>query len=240
MKNTKKLLMILSAAIILVATAFAVVSSAVVAGEGTTINEYKNMKRVEKVNFEDGKNTYSLANKGKLPSAADQANSGKATLVNNIWQGAPDIYDGALSRYFYMLDYSYNSSVKADLYIQPVLGVLNNVDKTPTNGFVSEFDIAFFSPTEIAEYTEKLIPKLIVSAREQWYSESKPYGFDLIERKLGGLLARTTSCKQRIIDYVNGKIDSIPELSEEILPYGVKGESMLAAGEKILSTAAVM
>ena len=87
---------------------------------------------------------------------------------------------------------------------------------------------------------EKLIPKLIVSARAQWYSESKPYGFDLIERKLGGLLARTTSCKQRIIDYVNGKIDSIPELSEEILPYGVKGESMLAAGEKILSTGAVM
>ena len=160
MKNTKKLLMILSAAVVLLATAFAVVSGAVVAGEGTTINEYKNMKRVEKVNFEDGKNTYSLANKGKLPSAADQANSGKATLVNNIWQGAPDIYDGELSKYFYMLDYSYNSSVKADLYIQPVLGVLNNVDKTPTNGFVSEFDIAFFSPTEIAEYTEKLIPKL--------------------------------------------------------------------------------
>ena len=160
MKNTKKLLMILSAAVVLLATAFAVVSGAVVAGEGTTINEYKNMKRVEKVNFEDGKNTYSLANKGKLPSAADQANSGKATLVNNIWQGAPDIYGGEISRYFYMLDYSYNSSVKADLYIQPVLGVLNNVDKTPTNGFVSEFDIAFFSPTEVAEYTEKLIPKL--------------------------------------------------------------------------------
>ena len=160
MKNTKKLLMILSAAVVLLATAFAVVSGAVVAGEGTTINEYKNMKRVEKVNFEDGKNTYSLANKGNLPSAADQANSGKATLVNNIWQGAPDIYGGELSKYFYMLDYSYNSSTKADLYIQPVLGVLNNVDKTPTNGFVSEFDIAFFSPTEIAEYTEKLIPKL--------------------------------------------------------------------------------
>jgi hypothetical protein len=83
---------------------------------------------------------------------------------------------------------------------------------------------------------EKLIPKLIDAAREQWYSESKPYGFDLIERKLGGLLARTTSCKQRITDYANGKIDSIPELSEEILPYGEKGESMLAAGLKIMST----
>ena len=85
---------------------------------------------------------------------------------------------------------------------------------------------------------EKLIPKLIVSAREQWYSESKPYGFDLIERKLGGLLARTTSCKQRLIDYVNGKIDSIPELAEEILPYGKKEESIVTLGDDIYSTSA--
>ena len=174
MKNTKKLLMILSAAIVLVATAFAVVSGAVVAGEGTTINEYKNMKRVEKVGFEDGKNTYSLANKGKLENAADQANSGKATMVNNIWQGAPNIYDGELSKYFYMLDYSYNSSIKADLYIQPVLGVLNNVDKTPTNGFVSEFDIAFFSPTEVAEYTEKLVQKLDAEGKPMTNADGTP------------------------------------------------------------------
>ena len=92
------------------------------------------------------------------------------------------------------------------------------------------------------DYTaiEKLIPKLLTVSRELWYWESKPYGFDIIERKLGGLLARTNSCKQRITDYANGKIDSIPELAEEILPYGVKGESMLAAGEKILSTGTVM
>ena len=85
---------------------------------------------------------------------------------------------------------------------------------------------------------EKLIPKLMTFARDQWYSESKPYGFDLIERKLGGLLARTTSCKQRIIDYANGKIDIIPELTEEILPYGNKEASMVALGDNIYSTSA--
>ena len=85
---------------------------------------------------------------------------------------------------------------------------------------------------------ERLLPKLISAARDQWYSESKPYGFDLIERKMGGLLARTASCKKRLTDFATGKVDSIPELSEDILPYGVKGESMLAAGSKIHSTAA--
>ncbi len=83
---------------------------------------------------------------------------------------------------------------------------------------------------------EKLIPKLLLAAREQWYIENKPYGFDIIERRIGGLLTRTSSCKSRILDYVNGRIDIIPELAEEILPYGKKGESMLAAGTKTFST----
>ena len=89
------------------------------------------------------------------------------------------------------------------------------------------------------EYTniEKLLPKLLEASRAQWYKDHKPYGFDIIERRQGGLLARTASCKKRILDYVNGKIDSIPELSEEILPYGEKGVSMLAAGQRTFSTA---
>ncbi len=83
---------------------------------------------------------------------------------------------------------------------------------------------------------EKLIPKLIGAARELWYSENKPYGFDIIERRIGGLLTRTSSCKKRILDYLSGKADKIPELSETILPYGEKGKSMLAAGIKTFST----
>jgi len=87
---------------------------------------------------------------------------------------------------------------------------------------------------------EKLLPRLLSVSRELWYSENKPYGFDYIERKIGGLLARTTSCKTRIVDYVNGKIDSIPELSENILPYGTEGESMLAVGPKTITTSVQM
>ena len=173
MKNTKKLLMILAAIALLATSVFAVVSGAVIAGEGTTINEYVNMKKVESVSFEDGKNTYSLANKGKLPSAADQANSGKVVRVNNTWYGVGGIYDGSTSKYFYMIDYSYNTSAGADLYIQPVLGQLNDIEKTPTNGFVSEFDIAIFSPVETI-MQEKKVQATDADGNPQFDAEGNP------------------------------------------------------------------
>ena len=50
-----------------------------------------------------------------------------------------------------------------------------------------------------------------------WFSENKPYGFDIQDVRLGGLLKRLESCKNRLIDYCGGKTDSIPELEEPII-----------------------
>ena len=54
MKTTKKLLMILCAIAVMAATVFAVVSSAYVAGEGTTMSEYLTMKKVASEDYEEG------------------------------------------------------------------------------------------------------------------------------------------------------------------------------------------
>ena len=54
--------------------------------------------------------------------------------------------------------------------------------------------------------------------RNQWYLENKPHGFDIQDTRLGGLLQRMTSCMERLEDYRDGKIASIPELEEPILP----------------------
>lgn len=53
--------------------------------------------------------------------------------------------------------------------------------------------------------------------RNQWFSENKPNGFDVQDMRFGGLERRLLSCKQRLIDYVNGKIDCICELEEPLL-----------------------
>ena len=52
-----------------------------------------------------------------------------------------------------------------------------------------------------------------------WYKENKPHGFDIQDQRLGGLRGRIISCTQRIEDYLNGEIESIPELEEELLDY---------------------
>ena len=49
-----------------------------------------------------------------------------------------------------------------------------------------------------------------------WMSENKPYGFELQELRLGGLLQRLRSCRQRLQDWCDNDT-AIPELAEENL-----------------------
>jgi hypothetical protein len=150
MKNTKKILMILVACVLLVGTAFACIATAatsVTAGDSTTIDEYLTFKRVTLDDMESG-NHSSFSMVGNLDKVA--ANDKKHVEGMYYWNeyrpGTAGVYDdeNAVSDYFYVFDYNYNPG-KAHLYIEPILGVLNNIDKTPSKGFVSEFDIAFFT-----------------------------------------------------------------------------------------------
>lgn len=61
--------------------------------------------------------------------------------------------------------------------------------------------------------------------QRQWMRDNKPHGFDVQELRLGGLLYRTDSCRNRILDYVNGIIERIDELEEPLLPYREKEQS---------------
>ena len=61
---------------------------------------------------------------------------------------------------------------------------------------------------------------------KQWMIENKPYGFEVQHQRLGGLLLRIGACRKRILDYLNGKVDEIPELKENILTFRKDGESI--------------
>ena len=66
---------------------------------------------------------------------------------------------------------------------------------------------------------EKLINVYARTFEEQWFYENKPCGFDVQDVRLGAIIQRTASCRRRLLDYVNGKVDAIPELDEELIPY---------------------
>lgn len=65
----------------------------------------------------------------------------------------------------------------------------------------------------------KCTREFYVAFRTQWYQENKPHGFEVHDARLGGLIGRMQSCLDRLQDYRNGKIDAIPELSEQIVPF---------------------
>lgn len=67
---------------------------------------------------------------------------------------------------------------------------------------------------------ENLLIAFLDDFKSQWYKENKPFGFEKHEMRLGGLIQRTRSCRQRLEAYIKGEINRIEEIEEEILdPY---------------------
>lgn len=57
-----------------------------------------------------------------------------------------------------------------------------------------------------------------------WARENKPFGFEVQDQRLGGLIQRLKSCRKRLMDYATGKISEIPELNEKLLDFYCNGE----------------
>ena len=56
--------------------------------------------------------------------------------------------------------------------------------------------------------------------REQlWLRDAKPFGYELLDIKLGGVLTRLASHKRRIESYLNGSVSRLEELEQERMPY---------------------
>ncbi len=65
--------------------------------------------------------------------------------------------------------------------------------------------------------------KLLKAWRSLWYVRNKPFGFEIIEIRVGGMVSRCVTAEQRMKDFIRGRIKDIPELSEKKL-YKLKKE----------------
>lgn len=58
------------------------------------------------------------------------------------------------------------------------------------------------------------------SLREQlWFAEAKPFGFEVLDLRLGGVATRLESAARRVQAYCTGEVARIEELEEKRLPY---------------------
>lgn len=64
---------------------------------------------------------------------------------------------------------------------------------------------------------ERRIKVFYEKFKQQWFRERKPFGFEVQDIRLGGLLWRVKSCRERLQALYDGKIDRIEELEEKQL-----------------------
>ena len=112
-------------------------------------------------------------------------------------------------------DYLFNNAANLcdTLSIKYSLGrrtrdLYQNGDKNALKSILNDYD-------KVLEY----IDNFYESFRTMWFKECKPNGFEIFDIKIGGLKQRLTHCKRRLVEYIDGKIDSIPELEELLLDY---------------------
>ena len=123
----------------------------------------------------------------------------------------------------------------------PECGKRLEVDDENNNNGNTDVDfeaIAQSIETAFKDFTENTLPKIISAL--QWMIDNKPYGFDVQDIRLAGVRARVESCRKRILDYLDGKVERIEELECEILPYGAKEKSLLQNGAPSMMTNSVL
>ena len=70
---------------------------------------------------------------------------------------------------------------------------------------------------------EKAVDAFYKAFRDLWHKENKPEGFEVQEARLGGLMLRLKSCRERLTAYLDGKEESLPELEIVLLDLWGKG-----------------
>ncbi|MFD2044901.1 hypothetical protein ACFSTA_14550 [Ornithinibacillus salinisoli] len=58
---------------------------------------------------------------------------------------------------------------------------------------------------------------LRIKHRELWFEMNKPFGWEVLEVRYGGLIMRTETAQSRIKQWINDRINRIEELEEERL-----------------------
>ncbi len=62
---------------------------------------------------------------------------------------------------------------------------------------------------------EKELDKFISLRRKIWLREASPQGLEVLEHRVGGMIQRLKSSRERLLEYVNGEIKIIEELEEK-------------------------
>ena len=91
-------------------------------------------------------------------------------------------------------------------------------------------------------YIHQALQTFAGAFRKLWLYENKPFGLEVQEHRIGGLMYRMKTCEERLKAYLNGEIDVIEELEEAVLTKyeGHEGKAVLQNNwSQTVSTSAI-
>ena len=84
----------------------------------------------------------------------------------------------------------------------------------------------------LVRLAEKSLPVLIARMKEfdevfraDWYRTSRPFGYELIQKRNAAQIARLEEAKRRLTDWLAGRAETIEELDETLCPFGLYQEN---------------
>ena len=163
-------------------------------------------------------------------------NISKCMLYNDLFMGALDstvkagitdeykahakrLRDCAVGKYAYLFE---SAAALCDL-----LSVKYDLGKRTREAYKSKNGDTMSSLIEDYKRAEGYLDGFYEAFRTLWFKENKAQGFEVHDIRLGGLKQRLAHCRKRLTDYAEGKIESIPELDEEVLDYYGNGKEYL-------------
>ena len=101
-------------------------------------------------------------------------------------------------------------------------GIVRSGDRKAAKELVSLIDPALTA-----------LEKLRCSYWKLWDSTNKPYGYEIIDVRLGGVAARLSTAGERMSAFASGEAENIPELSERPLPFLKKADGTLRSNNRM-------
>lgn len=100
--------------------------------------------------------------------------------------------------------------------------------------------------TEVIPNVKKLVDNVRIKHREQWLKTYKPFGWEVLDCRYGGVLSRLETTVFRLQQFINGEIETIAELDEERLGYDINprpkeaGFGRVNTYSRMISTGAIV
>ena len=151
----------------------------------------------------------------------------KYTLYNDYFLGIYDsIIDGAKNEIYHKTaknlgrlseNGEYRYIFRTVQSLCNVLAIKNDLGIRTRKAYKSGGKEALQALLEDYNKTENALKVFYEDFRLQWYKENKPFGFEVHDARIGGLILRTQGCRRRLEAYIAGEIDCIEELEEKIL-----------------------